>query len=53
MGSQSSTTLTGWAFDDDPLGIRVLVTLNTDVKFGEMSRKIEQNGFSYNRWRIK
>ena len=34
-------------------GVRVLVTLTSDVKFNETPEKVEQDGFSYNKWIIE
>ena len=38
---------------DDTMGIRVLVSLSSDVRFNETPEKIEQDGFTYNKWIIK
>lgn len=37
----------------DTRGVRVLVTLSSKVKFEEVPEKVEQDGFSYNKWIIK
>lgn len=34
-------------------GVRLLVSLTSEVKFGETPEKVEHDGFSYNKWIIK
>lgn len=38
---------------DSAYGVRVLVSLTSKVKFKEIPEKIEQDGFSYNKWIIE
>lgn len=38
---------------DIAFGVRVLVTLTSDVRFNETPKKVEQDGFSYNKWIIE
>ena len=35
------------------LGVRILVPLTSDVKFNEIPEKLQQDGFTYNKWTIQ
>ena len=38
---------------NDIMGVRILVSLTSNVKFNNVPEKIEQDGFSYNKWIIE
>ncbi len=40
-------------YGDRACGVRILVSLTSEVKFGETPGKVEHDGFSYNKWIIK
>ena len=40
-------------YGNSACGIRLLVSLTSEVKFGEKPEKVEHDGFSYNKWIIE